>query len=92
MTTVFSLEESSSSEPDDLIGDFFQAYWNIAHNDIFSIVQAFLKGDTLLKSITHINLILIPKNLIIQIADLRSIILSNFINNVIFQGYSWKDT
>jgi len=81
---VFSLDGTSSSGPDGLTGDFFQTCWRIVQSDLVDVVQAFFKGDTLPKSFTHTNLVLLPKKSIIKtFADLRPISLSNFINKVI---------
>ncbi|XP_059288614.1 uncharacterized protein LOC132041965 [Lycium ferocissimum] len=52
--------------------------------DVFRMVQAFYEGHTLPKSVTHTNLVLIPKKLEVHtFGDLRPISLCNFINKVI---------
>lgn len=74
----------SASGPDGLTGHFYQACWEIVGEDVFKVVKAFCEGKTLPKSITHTNLILIPKKENIQtFADMRPISLSNFLNKVI---------
>jgi len=48
------------------------------------VVQVFFKGATLPKSITHTNLVLLPKKDFPQsFSDLRPISLSNFLNKII---------
>lgn len=81
---VFGLNGESTCGPDGFTGHFFQACWEIVGADIVDIVQSFFQGNTLPKSITHTNLVLLPKKEIIQtFSDLRPISLSNFINKVI---------
>ncbi|XP_060190654.1 uncharacterized protein LOC132619919 [Lycium barbarum] len=58
--------------------------WDIVGADVYNLVKAFFNGQTLPKSITHTNLVLLPKkNNIEKFADMRPISLSNFINKVI---------
>lgn len=48
------------------------------------MAHAFIRGDTLPKSVTHTNLILIhKKDIIHSFSDLRPISLSNFLNKAI---------
>lgn len=58
---VFKLNGDSSSGPDGLTGRFYQSCWDIIGIDILALVQDFLQGNSLPKSITHTNLILLPK-------------------------------
>lgn len=52
-------------------------------HDVYSMVKAFFRGNTFPKSITHTNLVLIPKKAVVEnFKDLRPISLSNFINKV----------
>lgn len=81
---VFALEGESASGPYGLSGTFFQKCWEIVGKDVHNVVVAFFARDTLPKSVTHTNLVLIPKKDVINsFSDLRPISLSNFINKVI---------
>ncbi|XP_060212131.1 uncharacterized protein LOC132639718 [Lycium barbarum] len=58
--------------------------WDIGGNDVHAVVLAFFDGKELPKSITHTNLVLIPKKQSVRtFSDMRPISLSNFINKVI---------
>ncbi|XP_060170729.1 uncharacterized protein LOC132601672 [Lycium barbarum] len=81
---VFELRGDNVCGPDGLSGTFYHACWDIIGVDVFMLVKAFYEGHTLPKSITHTNLVLLPKKPLVQsFADLRPISLSNFINKVI---------
>ncbi|XP_060195007.1 uncharacterized protein LOC132624210 [Lycium barbarum] len=81
---VFVLSRESASGPDGFTGVFYQHCWDIVGNDVHAIVLAFFDGAELPKSITHTNLVLIPKKHPVQTClDLRPIRLSNFINKEI---------
>ncbi|XP_060202576.1 uncharacterized protein LOC132630998 [Lycium barbarum] len=57
---------------------------DIVGANVYNPVKAFFDGQTLPKSVTHTNLVLLPKkNNIETFADMRPISLSNFINKVI---------
>lgn len=58
---VFELNGDSASGPDRFRGKFYQSCWNIVGADIIEMVKSFMEGSTLPKSITHTNLILLPK-------------------------------
>ncbi|XP_060216553.1 uncharacterized protein LOC132644029 [Lycium barbarum] len=61
-----------------------KACWNIVGIDVYKVVKAFYEGHTLPKSVTHTNLVLLPKKGVVQqFTDLRLISLSNFVNKVI---------
>lgn len=80
---VFNLKGESSSGPDGFFGKFFQVYWDIMGPDIVRMVQNFYLGNSLPKSITHTNLVLIPKKDLFQnFSDLRPISLSNFVYKI----------
>ncbi|XP_075098971.1 uncharacterized protein LOC107793393 [Nicotiana tabacum] len=81
---IFALSGDSTSGPDGFTGLFYQKCWNIVGADIFMMVQDIYGGASLPKSITHTNLVLLPKKPQVQtFSDLRPISLSNFINKVI---------
>ncbi|XP_060183463.1 uncharacterized protein LOC132613456 [Lycium barbarum] len=80
---VFNLSGASASGPDGFPGVFYQTCWYIISLDVYKMVVAFFQGHTLPKSVTHTNLVLLPKKELIQsYSDLRPISLSNFINKV----------
>ncbi|XP_060202298.1 uncharacterized protein LOC132630740 [Lycium barbarum] len=81
---VFELAGDSACGPDGLSGIFYQKCWDIVGVDVYNVVKAFFDGQTLPKSVTHTNLVLLPKKEIINnFSDLRPIGLSNFINKII---------
>ncbi|XP_060210670.1 uncharacterized protein LOC132637628 [Lycium barbarum] len=80
---VFNLSGASDSGPDGFPGVFYQTCWDIIGFDVYKMVVDFFQGHTLPKSVTHTNLVLLPKKELIQsYLDLRPISLSNFINKV----------
>lgn len=80
---VFELSGESASVPDGFTGTFYQVCWDIIGIDIHNMVLHFFGGAPLPKSITHTNLVLLPKKPMVQtFSDLRPIGLSNFINKV----------
>ncbi|XP_060200160.1 uncharacterized protein LOC132628395 [Lycium barbarum] len=81
---VIELSEDSASVPDRLTCIFYQRCWATVGVDLFHMVKVFFEGQTLPKSITHTNLVLLPmKNEMERFSDMRPISLSNFINKVI---------
>ncbi|XP_059306374.1 uncharacterized protein LOC132057787 [Lycium ferocissimum] len=81
---VFELAGDSACGPDGLSGIFYQKCWDIVGADVYNVVKAFFNGQTLPKSVTHTNLVLLRKKEIINnFSDLRPISLSNFINKII---------
>lgn len=81
---VFKLSGDSSSGPNGLCGSFFHVCWDIVGVDIINMVQDFFYDNTLPKSVTHSNLVLIPKKANVQtFSDMRPISLSNFVNNIL---------
>lgn len=80
-STVFAMSGDSASGPDGFTGLFYQQYWDTIGTDIYNMLQQFYTGASLPKSITHTNLVLLPKIQQVQtFSDLRPISLSNFIN------------
>ncbi|XP_049391503.1 uncharacterized protein LOC125855893 [Solanum stenotomum] len=81
---VFSLNGDSACGPDGLSGRFFHSCWDIVGVEVGRMVVEFFAGNTLPKSITHTNLVLIPKKDNVQsFSDLRPISLSNFVNKIL---------
>ncbi|XP_059289054.1 uncharacterized protein LOC132042545 [Lycium ferocissimum] len=81
---VFELNRDSTCGPHGFSRIFYQKCWEVIKADVFSVVKAFFDGQTLPKSITHTNLVLLPKkNIVESFSGMRPIILSNFINKVI---------
>lgn len=56
---VFTLNRDSSRGPDGLLGRFYQTRCDIIGDDIIRLVTDIFEGNTLPKSITHSNLVLI---------------------------------
>ncbi|XP_019266859.1 PREDICTED: uncharacterized protein LOC109244255 [Nicotiana attenuata] len=83
---VFELSGESAGGPGGFTGLFYQSCWDIVGRDIHNMVMHFYGGATHPKSITHTNLVLLPKKLRVEtFSDLRPISLSNFTNKVVFR-------
>ncbi|XP_019230803.1 PREDICTED: uncharacterized protein LOC109211692 [Nicotiana attenuata] len=83
-TSVFELTGESASGPDGFTGLFYQICWDVIGADIHNMVLHFYEGAAQPKSITHTNLVLLPKKPRVEtFSDLRPISLSNFINKVL---------
>lgn len=81
---VFKLNADSACGPEGFNRSFYQSCWDIVGPDIIQMIHAFFQGATLPKSVTHTNLVLIPKKDIIHSSsDLRPISVSNSLNKVI---------
>ncbi|XP_060181404.1 uncharacterized protein LOC132611010 [Lycium barbarum] len=81
---VFELNGDSACGPDGFSGIFYQKCWEVIKDDVYGVVKAFFEGHSLPKSITHTNLVLLPKKTVVEaFSDMRPISLSNFINKVI---------
>ncbi|XP_019237891.1 PREDICTED: uncharacterized protein LOC109218029 [Nicotiana attenuata] len=81
---VFELSGESASGIDGFTGLFYQTCWDVIGADIYNMVLHFYGGAALPKSITHTNLLLVPKKPRVEtFSDLRRISLSNFINKVL---------
>lgn len=80
---IMKLNKDSAGGPDGMTGAFYQGTWNIIGEDIYEMVKAFFIGDELPRFITHTNLVLLPKKLVINtFSDLRPISFSNFVNKI----------
>ncbi|XP_070042829.1 uncharacterized protein [Nicotiana tomentosiformis] len=81
---VFALSGDSTSGPDSFTSIFFQVCWDIVGEDIHNMLKLVYIGCSLPKSITHTNLVLLPKRPMVQtFSELITICLSNFISKVI---------
>ncbi|XP_016488731.1 uncharacterized protein LOC107808707 [Nicotiana tabacum] len=81
---LFALSGDSESGPDGFTRIFYQECWDIVGENIFNMLQIFYSGAPLPKSVTHTNLVLLPKKVLVStFSDLRPISLSNFINKII---------
>ncbi|XP_019242127.1 PREDICTED: uncharacterized protein LOC109222200 [Nicotiana attenuata] len=81
---VFELAGESASGPNGFTGLFYQTCWDVIGADIHNMVLHFYGGASLPKSITHTNLVLLPKKPRFEtFSDLRPISLRNFINKVL---------
>lgn len=64
-----------------MTGVFYKESWDSITEDVYQIVVAFFCGFNLPRFITHTNLKMQPKKLIVNtFSDMRSISLSNFVN------------
>ncbi|XP_075095079.1 uncharacterized protein LOC142173397 [Nicotiana tabacum] len=81
---IFELSGESASGPDGFTGLFYQTCWDVIGADIHNMMLHFYGGAALPKSITHTNLVLLPKKPRVEtFSDLRPISLSNFVNKVL---------
>ncbi|XP_019240885.1 PREDICTED: uncharacterized protein LOC109220870 [Nicotiana attenuata] len=80
---VLGLNGESAGGPDGFTGAFYHKCWDIIEGDVVDMVKAFFCGQQLPKSVTHTNLVLLPKRKeIMTFADMRPISLSNFVNKI----------
>ncbi|XP_019246545.1 PREDICTED: uncharacterized protein LOC109226206 [Nicotiana attenuata] len=80
---VFELSGESASGPDGFTGLFYHSCWDVIGANTHNMVLHFYGGVALPKSITHTNLVLLPKKPRVEtFSDLRPISLSHFINKV----------
>ncbi|KAL9682954.1 hypothetical protein QQ045_014766 [Rhodiola kirilowii] len=81
---IRSLNPSSAPGPDGFTGHFFSHCWHIIKDDLARAVGAFFQGTPLPSSISSTNLVLLPKQPIIERMDqLRPISLCNFFHKII---------
>ncbi|XP_055814114.1 uncharacterized protein LOC129883482 [Solanum dulcamara] len=82
-TAVMRLNRHSAEGPDGMTGAFYQDTWYIAGDDICNMIKSFFCGAELSKFVTHTNLVLLPKKLVVNtFLDMRTISLSNFVNKI----------
>nr|XP_016450378.1 PREDICTED: uncharacterized protein LOC107775192 [Nicotiana tabacum] len=80
---VMGLNGDSAGGPDGFTGAFYQTCWEIIEEDVVGMVKAFFCGQQLPKSVTHTNLVLLPKKKeVMTFADMRPISLRNFVNKI----------
>lgn len=73
-TAIFSIHPHKDIGSDGFAGVFFQKCWDVIGNDIYSIVQNFLKDGTLPNKLNHTLVTLIPRvQQVKSTKDLRSI-------------------
>ncbi|XP_057791059.1 uncharacterized protein LOC131008183 [Salvia miltiorrhiza] len=81
---VFTMDSYSSPGPDGFSGKFCQSCWQIIKSDIWEAVQAFFRHSYLPQGCNSNTLVLIPKKDVVRsVADLRPIVLSNFLFKII---------
>lgn len=81
--TFFNLNGDSTTGSDGLTIRFYRSFWEVVGNDMFKMVKVFFRGNTLPKSITHTNLVLLISNISSFFTNFRPIRLTNFINKII---------
>lgn len=80
---VIGLNRSSAGGPDGMTGAFYQDTWEIIGDDVYEMVKALFNGEDLPRYLTHTNLVLLPKKIVVTtFSDLRPISLSNFVNKI----------
>lgn len=80
---VMGLNRNNTEGPDGMTVDFFPDAWDIIGNYVHQMVVDFFYGYKLQKFITHTNFVLLPKKLVVNtFSDMRSISLSNLLNNI----------
>ncbi|XP_057791145.1 uncharacterized protein LOC131008275 [Salvia miltiorrhiza] len=81
---VFSMDANSAPGPDGFSGMFFHTCWSTIKDDIILAVQRFFTHSYLPSGCNASTMILIPKKEVVStVADLRPIILSNFLFKII---------
>ncbi|XP_057770942.1 uncharacterized protein LOC130990730 [Salvia miltiorrhiza] len=82
--TVFNMDASSAPGPDGFSGNFFQSCWDVIKADVIAAVQNFFRHSYLPSGCNSSTMILIPKkDSVDTVADLRPIVLSNFLFKII---------
>ncbi|XP_057770764.1 uncharacterized protein LOC130990559 [Salvia miltiorrhiza] len=83
ITAVFQIDPYSSPGPDGFTSKYFQSCWSIKH-DIWRAVRTFFERSYLLAGHNANTLILISKKEVVStVADLRPIVMSNFLFKII---------
>ncbi|XP_057791142.1 uncharacterized protein LOC131008273 [Salvia miltiorrhiza] len=81
---VFDMDPHSAAGPDGFCGRFYHACWSIIKQDIWEAVRNFFVASYLPTGCNSNTLILIPKKETVNsVADLRPIVLSNFLFKII---------
>lgn len=77
------LNRNSVGGHDGMTSAFYQDIWKIIGEDMYEMMKAFFYGADLSRFITHTNLVLISKKVIVNsFSDLRPISLSNFMYKI----------
>lgn len=80
---VMGLNRDSAGGPDGMTTAFYKDAQEIIKQDIHKMVKSFFCGFQLPRFITHTNLVLLPKKLVVNnFSDMRPISLSNFFNKI----------
>lgn len=83
-TTVFQLGPYKAPRSNGIPALFYQEYWNTVKFDIFNTVHAFFHSSSLLKSLNHTYITLIPKTALPNdVHHFRPISLCNVIYKII---------
>lgn len=80
------LNRDSTGGSNGMSGAFYQDAWEIIGKDIHQMVVYFFCGYDLPRFVTHTNLVILPKTLVVNTFSVtRQISLSNFINKIFFR-------
>lgn len=83
-TTAFQLGPYKAPRSDGIPAFFYQEYWNTVKFDIFNTVHAFFHSGSLLKSLNHTYITLIPKTALPNdVHHFRPISLCNVVYKII---------
>ncbi|XP_057770242.1 uncharacterized protein LOC130990061 [Salvia miltiorrhiza] len=81
---VFGMDSNSAPGPDGFSGKFFHSCWETLKTDVVKAVQTFFSRSYLPTGCNSSTMILIPKKeAVASVADLRPIVLSNFLFKII---------
>lgn len=87
---VTGINKDSAAGSDGMTCAFSQEAWDIIKDDVYNMVRAFFSGEEFPRFVTHTNLVLLLKKLMVNtFSDLRPIKLSNFVNKV-FSGIIYE--
>lgn len=80
---VMGLNKNKEGRPDSMIGAFYQDAWEIVRDDVFNMVKPFFCGVGLPRFVTHTNLVLLLKKVIVNnFLNLKPICLSYFVKKI----------
>lgn len=64
--TVIGLNKDSAASSHGMAGAFFQEAWDIIKDNVYNKVRASFGGEELPRFVTHTNLVLLPKKLMVN--------------------------